>query len=194
VTKQAVVLRAEEDPQRRQALAVPDLVDQRLDFGDAQIASGKAFIVGEEVDPDRSQVVVKDWVTLPDAAEQRNRTFLIESVEFPAIEPWLKTLPGVQAAVQRNTPQAVLARRQPKSRSDLIAAIPFPKSLRDGKAKTKVQMAKITSNAELSVLKRRPGVVLDYNTLNANQTNTQFTAENTYYVNGTANLYGTNLF
>ena len=106
--KQVNTLKQETDPQRRQTMVEPDLIDETLDFGDLWLPLGKAFewttptgrgtnepAQARVVDPspDPNQVLVgKRWLRLEDNDGQL-RDLLIEAVDWRDIEMRLDSLP-----------------------------------------------------------------------------------------------------
>ena len=113
----------------------PDFKDSFLDFGQAQIGTGKAFAIETEavkeagIDVARALPVGKEFVTLRDPQTGANRTFLIESVEHISLDPLLQTLPKVGAVAPKQVPgqqMAPGARRPLSSRAEFIAALPKP--------------------------------------------------------------------
>jgi hypothetical protein len=199
-TRETVVLRAEPDIRLRQAMAEPDFTDQRLDFGAMQIGEGRAFAVGKELASAAALEAVpvgKEWTTARDEAGQE-RTFLIESVELPALQPLLDALPSAGASLPSTNRAARTAavRRPASSRTTLLAQL--PKAARRSAALAPPtsaqthQLAQLARSAAASALSRRPGVVLDYSMeLSIGQTNFTFHGDVTYYV--TASCYFSNV-
>ena len=75
------ILRQETDPQVRQAMVMPDLVDQTLDFGSMQMGSGQAFSLGA---PNPSPIpVAKNWVQI-NAPQGRAGTLELARVVWAA--------------------------------------------------------------------------------------------------------------
>src|SRR5713226_7601513 len=126
--QQPRVLYQENDPQTRQAMVEPDLVDSELDFTSMTIGPGAAFTLGDDAsDPlnrDETVPVCKEWAVID------NRTFLIESVPYPSLKPMLDTLPAVQAANGKRTQNARMAAlKKPNpaaGRSQLLAQFNRP--------------------------------------------------------------------
>jgi hypothetical protein len=110
IAKTTEVLSAETDPDLRLLMAAPDIIDETLDLGATmKIGRGKAFPID---DADTSIPVSKQLVTVD------GRRFLIETIEYTAADPILKTLPAAdQAHVDR------WKQRKPRARTDLIAAV-----------------------------------------------------------------------
>jgi hypothetical protein len=91
-------LRVEKNDAARRRMASPDLVDELLGFGEFVIGMGKAFTAPTTAQTNGVQsVVAKEFKTVG------GRTFLIESVEYPAIQAGVETLPecGMQTASVR---------------------------------------------------------------------------------------------
>jgi len=179
--QQQIVLRREENPALRQAMAEPDLTDARLDFGAMYMGAGRAFAFedqqGEAVDT--SIHVGKEWATV----EQRQ--FLIESVELPILNALLNALPPAAAAVANPANANLAVRKQPaRSKRDLLAQLPrlsLPK-LPGGKERIEVAQ---------SAYRPKRAVVLDYVTLSSGQTNYIFKSDVTYFIDGQVTLSGT---
>src|SRR6266542_708607 len=115
------VLRQETDPLVRQAMVMPDLVDQTVNFGSMQIGSGQAFSLDG---PDGSTVAVaKSWVRL------NGQQFLIEAVEFPRITPFLQALQQAAAPARQQNAELKTAvkNRQEMARALLRAPTPNKK-------------------------------------------------------------------
>jgi hypothetical protein len=143
------------------------LTDDTLDFGTMQMIPGKAFMLGEESPSAR---VGKSWVTL------QGRQFLVEAVPVSALAEQLDALPAPSAQTASTAKARVISRN---------LVLP-PQHL----AKASVQPVKL-ARAGIS---RKPGVVLDYLTVNSSLTNYTFQSDTTYYISGTTYAYGTNTF
>jgi len=124
----ALILYQENDPQVRQAMAQPDLIDHALDFGSMTIGQGTAFTIGDNpqnpLTPDESTPICKEWNTI------ENRTFLTESVPYLALKPMLDTLPAVVAAIgkpSKNPRTAALKNsRRPVPRGERMESLMQP--------------------------------------------------------------------
>ena len=82
ITRTAV--ESETDPALRSQMVDPDVVEERLDFGLMDMPSGKAYLQeGQSVEPVR---VLKQWLQI------NGRTFLVESIDLPTLEPLLASL------------------------------------------------------------------------------------------------------
>jgi hypothetical protein len=86
------LLRHEDDPVKRGAMADPDFEDDTLGFGAMHMIQGRAFSLPDnrgDAGSDRRQVPVgKRWV------ESEGRSFVVEAVELSGITANLKTLPA----------------------------------------------------------------------------------------------------
>ena len=80
------VLRVETDPLVRQSMVTPDLIDETLGFGELVFGRAHAYRIGN-ANTNLGAVVVKEFKTVDE------RTFLVESVEYPAIRKELLLLP-----------------------------------------------------------------------------------------------------
>ena len=143
------------------------LTDDTLDFGTMQMIPGKAFKLGEDSPSAR---VGKSWVTL------QGRQFLVEAVPVAALAEQLDALPAPMAQTTSTAKARVISRN---------LVLP-PQHL----AKAGVQPLKLAGTGT----SRKPGVVLDYLTMNSSVTNYTFQGDTTYYISGTTILYETNTF
>ncbi|MBI3192549.1 MAG: hypothetical protein HYZ36_07785, partial [Pedosphaera parvula] len=166
----ARVLSKEVDPEKRKALAEPDVLDDTIDFPTIQIGSGRAFALSEEqpeIDPGQGVAVAKSWQTI------EGRTVLFEEVSYGELKPALEKLPA--------RPQAnVGGKRKPVA--SLKRALP---QVRLAKKDT----AKVIQVAEARLPNK--GVVVDYQATLVDSTGFTFRADTTYRVTGTVNLSGT---
>jgi hypothetical protein len=166
------ILRQEADPVVRQAMVMPDFLDQTVDFPSMQIGSGRAFSL--DVAGDVTVPVAKTWVR-----SDNGRQFLVEAVEYAELQPLLQRLQ--QAAAPARPQNGKLPKLHAKNRQEMARVIPrLPKPT--AKAKTTMRMA----SAGLS----GPMVVLDYTTYSTSQTNLTFAADVCYYISAAVNLYG----
>jgi uncharacterized repeat protein (TIGR03803 family) len=143
------------------------LNDDALDFGMMEMVNGKAFMIGESSPPAR---VGKSWVKL------EGRQLLVESVPFAALANELEALPQPLAQTTSTVKGRMASRK---------LVLP-PQHL----AKANGRGLKLTK----AIVKQKPGVVLDYITVNSSITNTTFRGDSTYYISGMTYSYGTNLF
>jgi hypothetical protein len=77
--------KSESDPELRQSLIEPDLVDEALDFGALQLATGRAYAVDSAASG--SVTVGKQWI------EAEGRRFVVESCDWADLDPLLEALP-----------------------------------------------------------------------------------------------------
>jgi hypothetical protein len=154
----------------------PDgLQDYTLNFGVMQMIRGKAFITGDPAQAPRPgrTPVYKTWAHL------QGRTFLVEEVPFRRISPQLLQLPAsTNAIVPIASANSILHK---VSNSRLLPTL---------------RMVQASTNKVLLTranLNQRPGVVLDYVTVNANQSNFTFQADTTYLISGVVFLLNTNV-
>lgn len=144
--------------------------DVTLQFGEMFMGRGKAFTLGEKGDRPslgRQVPVLKKWVEL------NGRKYLFEEVPFSKIQADLDALPRQSSMKQKKWTRTAFAKLQ------------FPKL--PGRRPEAKQF-------EVAAISPRAGYVLDYELLGASLTNFTFRADETYYVSGTVNLYGTNVF
>jgi hypothetical protein len=143
---------------------VNGLADESLDFGAMQVGRGKAFTLGAERSGQRKVNVVKSWQKL------EGRDFLIEEVPFERIRPQLQTLP-LPASATASTGSAGSMLHQVSA----TRLLPPARLVRTGT--NIMQLAKASLN-------NKPGVVLDYVTLNEGGYNGPLRGDTTYYVSG----------
>ncbi len=148
-------------------------IDTQLDFGSMRMGSGKAFVIGSE--DESLALVAKSWV------QADNRTFLVEAVALAPIESELQLLPAAKGGAQ--------IRKPVPSRLQALREVPLPPA---GKGRGQVQSLRPLPAEELVAVNRKPGVVLDYSTINSTLTNYTFQSDTTYYISGLVTLSGTN--
>ncbi len=85
--KEQYVLRTVQDPQTREASAMPDVIDQRLDFGAMSMGVGHAFFSSALPFEGESTRVGKSW------ENREGRTFLVERLVYEAVKKDLSRLP-----------------------------------------------------------------------------------------------------
>lgn len=161
-------------PQRQVSVLKPGSVvagrdesftDDQLDFGAMKMGAGRAFQAGAS---DESSVPVgKSWI------QDQGRTFLIEAVELPTVQPDLQVLP--------QTPGGAVLKRKPSKRETALRQLPVP-----AKAAKRQQAAIRPATKELLSALIGPALVLDYSivsgpTLTANYV---FKGDTTYYISG----------
>ena len=143
------------------------LVDHTVDFGSMRMDRGTAFPDGAP--REFLSFVSKEWLQM-----DGNRNFLVETVEYGAVESGLRDLP----ASQEGAFLPVLRGR---------AVVGAPRGLRPSPYRGEgIQIASATHRPS-----RGNGLVLDY-TLATSATNFVFAAGETYYVTGPVVLSGTN--
>ena len=141
------------------------LSDTTLEFGSMQMVPGKAFLMGTNSPTVR---VCKSWDTID------GRKFLVEEVPVPALSNDLGSLPaGPTVAAMGELRMASRNRRLPAQHL--------------AKIKDAFKMAR-------AEMRRKTGLILDYNTVNSSLTNYTFHGNTTYYIGGTVDLFGTNIF
>ena len=147
------------------------LSDTTLQFGSTVMGHGKAFAVSGTA-PSAKMPVYKSWIHVD------GRTFLVEELPYQKIEPALQSLPvpasASAATVSMNSPLHKV------SASRLL----IPSWMVQKTGTNVIQLAKIDLN-------RKPGVVLDYVTMNSDKDNFTFQGDTTYYISGMVNLNGT---
>jgi hypothetical protein len=175
-------------------MAEPDLVDEILDFKGMKTGSGTAFALSsDKMDETGAPLipVAKRW------QQTGGRTFLIESVLFSAIQPYLNTLPPAPAVKEASlTPRSAEGFALPAVRARLTPLTPMRL------ARPEVRMA---MNGKNKALSKEPvnrgqrvkipacqGFVLDYQLLSS-ATNMTLRGDTTYYVSGPVNLSGTTI-
>jgi len=157
--KAAKVLKAEEDPVKRQNMVSPDFSDTSLKFADSQIADGMAFGVNlEEADAIvKSQPVGKHWQEMPG----EGRSILFESIEYSAAKAEFGKLPKKEA--QTPKPQATLGRSLPAKRLASTARKPL----------------------QVAAAEYRPrGMAIDWELKDLDLTSFTFLAGKTYVISG----------
>ena len=143
----------------------PALVDSELNFGAMRMGPGRAFEArSESID---SIPVAKTWNTV------QGRSFLIEAVEVPAVQPDLQTLPQV--------PGGGALRRKPAKREVVLQQLPVAP---EGKNRERAEIR--PASKKLLAALAGPALVLDYSILNAGTlaANYVFKGDTTYYING----------
>jgi len=141
--------------------------DDQVDWGLMKLQSGKAFFLGQP--PDTKGIpVLKRWLDVD------SRHVLIEEVPFTSFMKALLSKDQGASLKERATANRRLASL--KSLPVLPTAKPDPKPMQVAKAPP-----------------LETGILLDYSTISATQSNYLFAADSTYYVSGTnaVNLNGT---
>jgi hypothetical protein len=163
---------------RTNALAAEEPDDEELDFGSVKIGSGRSFRLGRE---DESLcLVVKEWVI-----DDNSRRFLVEAVDVSAVAAGLEELPaskggGAVSSPVGNRLQAIHSRPAKIRRTD----------------REQVRIRRLDRNRDTQLLASlsRPGLVVDYLTLNTSQSNCTLASDETYFVTGAVILTGTTTF
>jgi hypothetical protein len=75
------------DPSLRRLMAVPEVIEDNLDFGVTKLPLGRAYPESGPRGPGRSVAVPKRWVLT------EGRTFLVESMRLAELEPLMAGLP-----------------------------------------------------------------------------------------------------
>lgn len=138
------------------------LIDETLDFRTMRMGAGKSFRLGLE--DEALSPVAKQWVEA-----EEGRTFLVETVELPAIEAQLQELPPASGGASVGRPQ--------KSRLQAMKALPrLPEVAANNRSKVRR-----LENGPMMAQVRRPGLVVDYSlTLGSSLTNQVFRGDYTY--------------
>ncbi len=199
--KESMVIKSQLDSALRQAMGSPDLVDETLHFGSTMIGSGRAFPLEQPVDLfneiTEPILTAKSWVQL------EGRTFLVESVEWLAIELHVKTLP--QGAAIKQKPNGVFARATAPSKVPTLSR-QFPSApTKRASGNVSIRTASLKSPSSRSSdssrvvqvpsisLPEDRGLVLDYSTMTT-ASNFLFKGDTTYYVESAVTLNGTTTF
>jgi hypothetical protein len=160
-------------PEPEQTVTPPStrdgLQDTTLQFGVTTFGRGKTFMVGSTAQATNDVSVYKSWIHL------QGRAFLVEEVPYPRVQPSLESLP---VPVATAFPAASMLHKASATR-----LLPPSRLVQKGGTNT-VQLARADAVP-------RRGVVLDYVTLNSNQTNYTFQADTTYYITGQFAISGT---
>ena len=194
-TRRETVLSSLEDPQLREQVALPDWIDEELDFGPNRIVRGRAFAwsaaEAAQRDPSEFPPVAKRWTKTPDG-----RTLLIESVEYVRLFDDLLALPG--RPDRRDTLEErarAWANRTPTEiRQGMMAAMANSHAARPLRARPlrlpSRQLAstdRTTPDAGIRMASTRPanvpGVVIDWTSV-VSTNSMRFKGDTTYYVSG----------
>ena len=146
-----------------------DALDEDLDFGAMRMGRGKAFSL-EQGGGDIP--VGKQWLKL------EGRDFLVEEVAVADLEEEMQALPAAEGALLN---PAAGSARHVVSKQRRLPALPLVQA-----GTNRMQLAGLTLPAH--------GLVLDYQTINNNQTNYTFQGDTTYYISGSYFSSGTNIF
>ncbi len=143
------------------------LTDGTLNFGAMQMVPGKAFLLGNESSSAR---VCKSWIKV------EGRQFLVEEVPMASLTEALGALP---LASGQNKP-TIRTRFATKNR-----ALPPAHLARVNNHSLRLAKAEV---------KWKPGLLLDYSTVNSSLTNYTFQGDSTYFISGNTTLFGTSTF
>ena len=149
---------------------IPNLggADVKVDFGATKIIRGKAFAIGSE---SNAVMVTKQWLTI------QGRTFLVEQIPYVAVAAALQNLPAMADAGTNSS--ASQARRH----QNFPAELPPPPRLAQRESGS-LRLADSSPQKE-------QGLVMDYTTLDTDQSNYIFEGDNTYFISGSAGFSGT---
>lgn len=148
------------------------LEDEELNFGSMRIGSGRSFING--ADETTLALVAKQWVVVG------KRQFLVEAVVTSELIPAWKTLPP-------SSPDGASRVKAINGHLEAIRRLPV-RSQQDAK---KVVVIHPMTPAMIALGSHKPGVVLDYNTINSGLTNYRFQSDTTYWITGPTSISGT---
>jgi hypothetical protein len=149
------------------------LQDDTLKFGSLTMTQGKAFAVGGQRTEGGGQTsVYKSWVHL------QGRTFLIEEVPLVYLADDLQALPDATNALSSSSQLPSVSFKTASSHRQMP---PAPEIAADT---NQILVASVDLN-------KQPGVVLDYDEINSDQTDFTFQSGTTYYVSDDVNLSGT---
>ncbi len=187
------LLRMQRNSARRAAMADPDLVDERLVFGEWALEPGRAFaeesrtqVPNGAEDPATGVPVAKRWEVV------EGRTILFEQVEWPEVAPLLDALPrqANTAPGPETLPRRATVERQLPARERFYARATGT-GVAPSAAERSLLLARRARSSPTSAepSAASPGVVLDYELLQS-QANFTFRADTTYLVTGTVNLSG----
>ncbi len=143
--------------------------DETVSFGQMQVVRGASYVLNDVLE---AVGVEKTWARID------GRQFLIESVNYNAVQPLLEK---VQASAGRATKTRV-AKVTFSERRQFVSQL-----LRTKKKESRV--ARITPAGSSP----KSGLVMDYLLLNTSQANYTFKGDTTYYVSGIVNLSGTTI-
>lgn len=163
-TRQEQVTEVQTNSLVRTLMAVPDQTDDILNFGTTTFGSGRAFMLN---DSEGQDVRVNKALRNVDG-----RTVLFESISYGTAKQMMNKL-GSSLKKDSQRQYAVGELKGQVRHSRVLPMNTFPKS-------------EIKQMASLN----KPGVVLDYATIETSQTNFAFAANGTYYVSGPVYLYG----
>jgi len=146
------------------------LTDKTLRFGQLWMGRGKAFLVG---DSGIKVPVYKTWTTL------EGRTFLIEELPYRRIASQLQQLPTPAGSPMVAAPSASILNRVSSTR-----LLPPSRWVQVGTNNPVMHLARVDLN-------HRPGVVLDYTTMDGGTNDFTFQGDTTYIISGPLVIGGT---
>ena len=154
--------------------------DENLDFGSMRMGPGKTFRLAAE--EENLTLVVKNWVIAEDG-----RRFLVEAVPPQAFSEALEQLPAEADAGDAGL------RKPYRNRLQALKSLPVTP---DRRATQTALMRRLERGRDDIVLAQvaRPGVVVDYATVNTSQNNYTFASDETYYISGAVILTGLTTF
>jgi len=146
--------------------------DATLNFGAMRMGQGKAFLMNtSDAQDDLDEIpVYKSLATID------GRTLLIEQLPYQQIRPQLTTLPSLSANTVSKVNSVLRQGKLQLPPARLVAASTNSMKL-----------------ARADVI-QKAGVIFDYITIIANETNYTFQGDTTYYVSGEYYLYGETVF
>jgi hypothetical protein len=157
------------------------LSDRILKFGQMNMVGGRAFSIGttdQSALPTEGTPTYKRWLHL------QGRTFLIEEVPYSQVAPQLEQLPATGRVNVGNT-NLIAASSVLNKVSTGTLQLP-PRGLKSGVENPEPKLIRQLARTDWD---KKPGLVLDYVTLNSSLTNYVFQADTTYYVTGDVYLY-----
>ena len=158
------------------------LTDTTLQFGSSLMKQGKAFAIGTPAAGPRTPVY-KSWLHL------NGRTFLVEEVPYRRISAQLQALPMPASS-------AAAISLLPSSASHLyeVSATRLLPPASVSKSEIGNRNSEMIRPLAKADLQKTPGLVLDYNQIDYDQTDITFQSGVTYYVSSQINLFGTTTF
>jgi hypothetical protein len=150
----------------RNSMVSPDFIDHTLGFGEFVLAGGRAYTAGTNI-VNAGAPIGKEFVTIS------GRTFLIESAQYPMLQPALSALPVIQVASTRSSGKA----------KNGYASIPVP---HPSPSAVGISLGGNSQRMAQEGMKNRRGVVLDYNATIGGTlgSSTVLQGDTTYFVNG----------
>jgi len=121
-------LRRETDPTKRRAMATPDFTDAWLSFGSCTIGRGKAFSIENDAIAQAGANVQRAAAVGKELATVENRVFLVESVLYQSLKPFLDTLPRMASVNPQTNRISRLASAFPGARTVPVRSAPEAKN------------------------------------------------------------------